>query len=108
MAYRVYLTDDASYDLEELISFIESHDSPQKAQHLLDKIADILDSLAESPNRSAYPKELLALGIKEYRQLFFKPYRMIYRVLGKKVYVMVIADGRRDMGALLQRRLLQA
>ena len=108
MAYLVFLTDDASNDLEELIDFIESHDSPPKAQHVLDKIEDILSSLADSPERGAYPKELLALGIKEYRQLFFKPYRLIYRVVGKKVIVMVIADGRRDMSALLQRRLLQA
>ena len=32
----------------------------------------------------------------------------IYRVMVEKVYVLVIADGRRDMQSLLQRRLLQA
>ena len=40
--------------------------------------------------------------------MFFKPYRIIYRVMGDGVYVLVIADGRRDMRALLQRRLLRA
>ncbi|MBP6724717.1 MAG: type II toxin-antitoxin system RelE/ParE family toxin, partial [Halioglobus sp.] len=62
----------------------------------------------ENPQRGAYPKELMAIGLREYREIFFKPYRIIYRVMDKKVYVMVIADGRRDMQALLQRRLLQA
>ena len=52
--------------------------------------------------------ELLDIGIREYREIFFKPYRIIYRVMGDKVYVLVVADGRRDMQALLQRRLLQA
>jgi len=51
---------------------------------------------------------LLALGIREYRQTFFKPYRIIYRVAGKRVYVYLIADGRRDMQTLLARRMLRA
>ena len=53
-------------------------------------------------------KELAGLGIKEYRQVFFKPYRIIYRVLGERVYIYVIADGRRNMQSLLSRRLLGA
>ena len=44
----------------------------------------------------------------KYREIFFKPYRIIYRVMEDNVYVLVIADGRRDMQTLLQRRLPQA
>jgi toxin ParE1/3/4 len=55
-----------------------------------------------------YPCELSALGIKEYREVFFKPYRIIYRVIAEAVFVMLIVDGRRDMQPLLQRRLLAA
>ncbi|WP_297448972.1 hypothetical protein [Ferrovum sp.] len=61
---------------------------------------------AVAPERSVYPKELLALGIRDYRQTAFKPYQVIYRVMGQKVYIYVIADGRRDMQSLLARRLL--
>ena len=50
----------------------------------------------------------VADGIREYREIFFKPYRIIYRVMENNVYVLAIADGRRDMRTLLQRRLLQA
>ena len=64
-------------------------------------------SLSENPQRGAYPKELLAIGLQEYREIFFKPYRIIYRIINNNVYVLLIADGRRDMQALLQRRLLQ-
>jgi toxin ParE1/3/4 len=49
---------------------------------------------------------LLALGIKEYRQTSFKPYRVIYRVLDRQVLIYLIVDGRRDMQSLLSRRLL--
>jgi len=60
------------------------------------------------PERGSYPRELLDLGIKDYRQVVFKPYRLIHRVMGRDVVVFVIADGRRDMQSLLTRRLLGA
>ena len=61
-------------------------------------------------NEAARPtaSELRSLGISEYRQIFFKPYRLIYRVHTKQVVVYVVADGRRDMESLLARRLLGA
>jgi toxin ParE1/3/4 len=46
------------------------------------------------------------LGIREYRQSFFKLYRVIYRVIGEQVIIYLIADSRRDMQSLLSRRLL--
>ncbi len=52
------------------------------------------------------PPELAALGIRAYREVFFKPYRLIYRVEKRRVVVFLIADGRRDMQSLLARRLL--
>ena len=107
MPFAVFLTDDASQDLEELYDYIESHDAPEKADYVLDQIEKVFLSLSENPQRGSYPKELLAVGLREYREIFFKPYRIIYRVMGEKVYVMVITDGRRDMQVLLQRRLFQ-
>ncbi len=108
MSYRVFLTDDAAYDLEDLYDYIESHDAPEKAEYVLDKIEETFSSLADNPERGAYPNELLAVGLREYREIYFKPYRIIYRIIAKHVYVMVIVDGRRDMQSLLQRRMLQA
>jgi toxin ParE1/3/4 len=107
MPYTVYLTADAAGDLEELTDYIARHDAPGKSEHVLARIEKVLGSLSESPERGTYPKELLALGIRDYREIFFKPYRMIYRVMGDKVHVLLIVDGRRDMQTLLQRRLLE-
>ena len=108
MPFAVFLTADAVSDLEELYHYIALHDAPGKADQVLAKIEKTFRSLSESPERGAYPKELLTLGIRDYREIFFKPYRVIYRVMGDIVYVLLIVDGRRDMQALLQRRLLEA
>ena len=108
MNYQVFLTDDAACDLEELFDYIEDYDTLEKADSVVDKIEEAFSSLSDNPERGAYPKELLAVGLREYREVYFKPYRIIYRISAQHVYVMVIADGRRGMQSLLQRRLLQA
>lgn len=106
MAFRVLLTDDAARDLEEIHDYIAEHDSPAAANHVLERIDTVVRSLSRFPNRGSHPKELLALGIRDYRETFFKPYRIMYRVIGHAVYVYLITDGRRDMQTLLARRLL--
>ncbi len=107
MSFEVFLTADAVRDIEELYQYIANHDTPGKAQSVLTKIEKTFKSLSETPERGAYPKELPALGIREYREVFFKPYRLIYRTIEKRVYILLIVDGRRDMQSLLQRRLLE-
>jgi toxin ParE1/3/4 len=104
--FKVLLTEGAEQDLESIFDYIAGFDSIQSAHYVLDELLAIIDGLSKLPNRGSYPKELLALGIKEYRQAFFKPYRLIYRVIGDEVVIFLIADGRREMEALLSRRLL--
>jgi len=68
----------------------------------------IEESPSGFPGRGSSPKELVGLGIKEYRQTFFKPDRVICRVTGSQVFIHLLADGRRDKQTLLARRLLGA
>ena len=108
MRYKVLLTAGAESDLEALCAYIAEHDAPSRADYVLDKLMKVAEGLATFPERGSYPPELLALGIREYRQAFFKLYQVIYRVIGKQVIIYVITDGRRDMKSLLARRLLGA
>jgi toxin ParE1/3/4 len=107
-SYRVLLTQGAEQDLEAIYDYIAEFDSPKRASYVLDRLMSTAAQLATLPDRASYPRELLALGIKDYRQVFFKPYRLIYRNSEQDVVVFVIADGRRDMQSLLTRRLLGA
>ena len=108
MPFTVQLTADAARDLDDIYDDISRRQSPDEADYVLERIERAFSSLAEHPHRGSYPKELLDIGIRECREVFFKPYRIIYRVMASNVYVLVVADGRRDMQSLLQRRLLQA
>lgn len=106
--FEVLLTEGAEQDLEAIHDYISEFDCVVNANHVLDALMDVVESLSKLPERGSYPKELVGLGIKEYRQTFFKPYRVIYRVTGNQVIIYQIADGRRDMQSLLARRLLGA
>ena len=106
MSYKVLLTRGAERDLESIYDYIAEHDSQENADHVLDKLLEVVATLSTFPERGSHPKELIALGIREYRQAHFKPYRLIYRVTGKQVFIYMIADGRRDVQALLSRRML--
>ena len=106
--YEVLLTAGAERDLESIRDYIAEFDSVASADYVLDRLLKVAETLATFPERGTYPRELIALGIREYRQVSVKPYRVIYRVHGQRVYIHIIADGRRDMQSLLARRLLGA
>lgn len=106
--FEVLLTLGAEQDLESIHDYIAEFDCVANANYVLDALMDVVESLSKFPERGSYPKELVSLGIKEYRQTFFKPHRVIYRVSGNQVIIYLIADGRRDMQSVLARRLLGA
>jgi toxin ParE1/3/4 len=106
MRREVVLTQDAERDLEEIYRHIEKFDSKRSADHVLDRILEVADKLTSAPERGSQPPELRSIGIREFRQVFFKPNRVIYRIHDARVVVYLIADGRRDLQSILSRRML--
>lgn len=105
MTYDVFVTEIAEQDLFEIVTYIDVHDSTDKADHVYSKIKQVINSLNKHPLRGHYPPELEKISIYDYLELHFKPYRIIYSVEDKNVFVHCILDGRREMSALLTKRL---
>jgi toxin ParE1/3/4 len=109
-SFAVLLTEGAARDLEGIHRYISESDSSDHADYVLDQLLKVVDTLSRFPERGKFPGELIALGMKEYRQVLFKPYRLIYRTIyrstGNQVLIYLIVDGRRDMQSALARRLL--
>ncbi len=76
--FEVLLTAGAEQDIEAIYGFITEHDCVERAHYVLAQIEAVIENLANFPERGSYPKELLEIGIKEYKQVAFKPYRVIY------------------------------
>ncbi len=106
--FEVLLTEGAQQDLQSIHDYLCEFDCAANADHVLDELMDVVETLSQFPQRGSCPRELVGLGIKEYRQAFFGPYRVIYRVTDGQVIIYLIADGRRDMQSVLAKRLLGA
>lgn len=107
MKFTVTLSETAEFDINGIHDYIELHDTTEQADCLLGGIVQAVLSLAHMPRRGHCPPELDKIGIREFREIHFKPYRIIYSIHENEVIVHCVLDGRRDMQTLLQQRLLR-
>lgn len=106
-SYRIRIIEEAEQDLIDIYDHVAIHDSVDKATYVLDQLESACLSLTELPFRGHIPPELERIGVTTYREVHFKPYRVIYEVVSQDVYIHCILNGRRDMQSLLERRLLR-
>lgn len=104
--YGVELTQGAEDDLEDIHRYRMQVRGVDDADALIGEFLTVIESLETFPERGAIPGELEGLGIQAFRQVLLRQFRLIYRIIDSRVVILVIADGRRDMQALLERRLL--
>ena len=107
MKFAVHLVVDAESDLLDIYRYVARNDSVEKADRLLDNLEKTIMKLETIPLRGHFPPELERIGVLEFREIFFKPYRIIYQVIKSDVYVHCVLDGRRDLQDLLQQRVLR-
>ncbi len=105
--YQVKITYEAERDIEDIYNYIVRNDSIENAEYVLEKLEELILSLHETPERGHYPEELSIQGIKDFKEVIFKHYRVIYEISTNKVIIHLCVDGRRDMKSLLERRLLR-
>jgi len=80
IGYRVELTAAAERDVDEIVQYIAEHDLPERTMRVLDAIEAAVNGLATEPHRGSYLKGLAAVGIRGFREVYFKLYRIIDRV----------------------------
>jgi len=105
MNYAIRITSGACRDLEDIHTWIAENDSIESADRVLECLWEAAESVAALPSRGTRPKELPHGMEAEFRQVFFKPYRVIYEVRRSEVVIHLIADERRNLHSLLLRRL---
>jgi toxin ParE1/3/4 len=106
-SHQIRISAAATKDILEIYDYVVEFDSEANADRLIAKIKASINTLANFPERGSIPNDLVDIGIRDYRQIFFKPYRIIYLVNEKFVTVNAVLDGRRNLQTLLSRRLLR-
>lgn len=110
---KVVITQDARHDILDIIEYTRTHFGHSQAKKLKAILAKAIESLKEQPLKGSLVPELAEFGNTEYRQLIKKNFRLIYLVQQdeKKAAVttaiLLCADGRRNISALLNQRLFR-
>ncbi len=104
--YKVLWANIAEDDLKNIILYI-AEDSPANARTIFEKIKEKASSLTQFPERGRTGPELQDQGIFLYRELVVAPWRIIYRISDKKVYVLSVLDSRRNVEDILLKRLIK-
>jgi toxin ParE1/3/4 len=99
--------DEAERDLVDIWEDVDLNDAPGKADALLDRLERTCGRLCHSPSRGHIPPELRRIGVDQYREIHYKPYRIVCEVVRPDVTIHAVLDGRRDLQTLLERRLLR-
>jgi toxin ParE1/3/4 len=107
MKYKVIIDPRAKLDLKEIFIYVALNDSIQSANKLLDALEETCFKLEKYPERGRIPPELRPTGIKNYIEIHYKPYRIIYEIEKDLVYIHCVIDGRRNIQEILSNRLLR-
>lgn len=103
--YKVIWANVAENDLKNIIAHI-AEDNPQNALNILNKIRQKASHLYTLPERGRIVPELQDQGIVQYRELIISPWRLIYRIIERKIYVLSVIDSRQNVEDILLKRLI--
>jgi len=105
--YEVIWSNVAENDLKNIIEYIAA-DSPSNAFRIFKNIEQTASNLYIFPERGRVVPELRDQGILQYRELIISPWRVIYRISEKIVYVLSVLDSRQNIEDILLKRLINS
>ena len=103
--FTVNWTPTAERDLVAILEFM-AEDEPDEALRVLAKIRAKAASLSLLPERGRIVPELKEQGVALYRELILAPWRILYRVSDRTVYVLAVLDARRNVEDILFDRFI--
>jgi len=107
MTHEVFLSADAQDDVLGIWKYVANQDSLESADRLFEALQEKCLSLEHFPDRGHCPTELERIHVREYLEIHFKPYKIIYRIYEQKVFIYCVLDGRRNLQDLLIERLFR-
>jgi len=100
MIKNIEILESAFQDIEGICRFI-MQDNKSAAMKLFDEISEEINTLNVFPFRGSLVDEQ-DVAVKDFRYIAVKNYLVFYRIVGDKIVVYHVIDGRRDYKKLLQ------
>ncbi len=96
----------AKNDLNETVEYI-ANDSVEIALNKFYEIRKSTRQLEKFPEQGRIIPELRNENILRYREIIISTWRLIYKIEDKKIYIMAVIDGRRNIEDVLMKRQLR-
>lgn len=103
--FQVHWTDSAQSDLAAVVDSL-AEESPEAADAILDRLEGAAARVERLPRRGRVVPELKEQGIVLYREVISRPWRIIFRIEGRDVWITALIDGRRNLEDILLERFL--
>jgi toxin ParE1/3/4 len=107
MKYKVVVLPEAKEDVLDIYFYIAKHDSILRAETLVSNLEEKFLSLIENPERGHAVPESKCVHVEGFREIHYKPYRIIFQIIAEIVFVHAVLDGRRELQEIIERRILQ-
>jgi len=106
MRYEIIWSKDAGDELAEIISYIKYNTGKMTAEKIYTKIMNKIKQISENPEGRRIVPLLREFGINYIHQININPWILFYKVGNKKMEIISIIDGRRNLEEILYRKML--
>ena len=103
---KLLWTAPAAEDLQDVVDFL-IEDSPAAAEKFIDRVEEAVGKLSRHGESGRIVPELAKHNIARYREVVVSPWRVFYRIDEKRIYILAVIDGRRNVEDILLRRLMR-
>jgi plasmid stabilization system protein ParE len=104
--WTVVYSDGAKVDILGIVDYI-ARDSVINADKVLARLEKRIRTLDLLPERGRVVPELQWHGMTSVREIFEKPWRILYQIKGGEVLVVAVYDSRRHLNDVLMERFLR-
>jgi len=106
MKHEIIWSKDAGDELAEIISYIKYNTGKITAEKIYAKIMNKVKQAAENPEGRRIAPLLREFGIHYIHQLNISPWILFYKAGNKKMEIISIIDGRRNLEEILYKKIM--
>lgn len=97
---------DASDDLFDIIDYIKNKSGKIMAHDIYTRIINQIESIDSFPESGRIIPELMAIGIRDLRELIESPWRILYRITSNEIQIISVIDGKRNVEEILYKKII--
>jgi len=106
MKHEIIWSKDAGDELAEIISYIKNNTGKMTAKKIYTKIIKEVDKISENPEGRRIAPLLRELGINYIHQINISPWIVFYKTENRKMEIISIIDGRRNLEEILYQKMI--